>query len=71
MQEQAMEISPNPTPITEALAYSPKDAARVTGLGLTTIYRLINEGTLTSKTVGRRRLINAASVRALVEAEVA
>lgn len=60
-----------PTPLHEALAYSPKDAARVTGLGVTTIYKLLREGTLKSRHVGSRRLITATSVRALVEGEAA
>lgn len=58
-------------PLNEALAYSPKDAARVTGLGLTTIYRLVNDGRLERRKVGTRSLITAASLRRLVEGEAA
>lgn len=61
----------NPAPLSEALAYSPKDVSRVTGLGMTTIYKLLGDGTLKSRTIGRRRLVTAASVRALVEGEAA
>lgn len=57
--------------LDEALAYSPKDAARVTGLGLTTIYRLVNDGTLDRRKVGTRSLITATSLRRLVEGEAA
>lgn len=60
-----------PAPLSEALAYSPKDAARVTGLGLTTIYRLVNDGRLDRRKVGTRSLITAASLRRLVEGEAA
>ena len=59
----------NPVPLSEALAYSPKDAARVSGLGLTTVYRLINEGTLERRKIGTRSLIPARSLRALIEGE--
>lgn len=57
--------------LSEALAYSPKDAARVSGLGLTTVYRLINEGTLERRKIGTRSLIPARSLRALIEGEAA
>lgn len=60
-----------PTPLHEALAYSPKEAARVTGLGITTVYSLLKDGTFRSRTLGRRRLISAASVREFVEGEAA
>lgn len=53
----------------QPLAYSPKDAARVTGLGLTTIYRLINDGTLDRRKVGSRSLVTASSVRRLLGME--
>lgn len=66
-----MPLNSAPPPLTEALAYSPKDAARVTGLGLTTIYRLVNDGTLDRRKVGTRSLITATSLRRLVEGEAA
>lgn len=58
-------------PLDEALAYSPKDAARVTGLGVTTIYKLLGNGTLKSRHLGSRRLISAASLRSFIEGEAA
>lgn len=63
--------STNTVPLSEALAYSPKEAARVSGLGLTTVYRLINEGILERRKVGTRSLIPARSLRALIEGEAA
>jgi len=43
----------------DADAYNPDAAARRLGLGRTTTYRLIKEGTLRSIKVGRRRLVPA------------
>jgi excisionase family DNA binding protein len=37
----------------------------MTGLGKTTIYRLISEGRIESVAIGRRRLINVKSLLAL------
>lgn len=50
----------------ERLAYGPDDAATVTGLGRTTIYEMLASGELRSVKVGRRRLIPASALRALV-----
>ncbi|MEP0192037.1 MAG: helix-turn-helix domain-containing protein [Erythrobacter sp.] len=58
-----------PSPLVEALAYSPRDAARVSGLGVTTIYKLINEGQLDRRKVGSRSLVTATSLRRLIEGE--
>jgi excisionase family DNA binding protein len=35
----------------------PRQACELSGLGLTTLYRLINDGTLETRLVGRARLI--------------
>ncbi len=59
-------ITPN-TP--EPLAYSVADACRVSSLGKTQIYALIGAGRLESRKVGKRTLIPAASLRALIEGE--
>ncbi len=59
-------ITPN-TP--EPLAYSVADACRVSSLGKTQIYALIGSGRLESRKVGKRTLIPAASLRALIEGE--
>ena len=49
------------------LAYPVKDACHVVGIGRTKLYQLINNGTLRTVLVGRKRLVNADSLRALVE----
>jgi excisionase family DNA binding protein len=49
------------------LSYSIKDACVATGIGRTKLYQLINNGTLHTVLVGRKRLVNADSLRALVE----
>ncbi|MEN9924146.1 MAG: hypothetical protein RL268_272 [Pseudomonadota bacterium] len=59
-------ITPN-TP--EPLAYSVADACRVSSLGKTQIYALIGAGRLECRKVGKRTLIPAASLRALIEGE--
>lgn len=60
-----------PPALDAAIAYSPKDAAIVTGLSRTTLYKLIGEGRLELRKVGTRSLIPAASLRALIEGEAA
>ena len=55
--------------ITEPLAYSVDDACRVSSLGKTKLYELLNEGRLQVSKVGKRTLISAASLRALIEGE--
>lgn len=60
-----MQTAPNPEP----LAYSVADAVRVSSIGRTRIYALINEGKLQARKVGKRTLIPAASLRALIEGD--
>ncbi len=55
----------NETP--EKLLLSIPDFMAVTGLGRTTVYAIIGDGSLESVTVGRRRLIPTAAARAWVE----
>lgn len=45
------------------------DAARTLGIGRTHVYRLISEGKIDTILLGRRRLIKAASLQKLIEAE--
>ncbi len=52
------------------LAYSIKQAAHLTSLGKTRIYELIQEGKLIKRRVGRRSLITAESLHALLEGDV-
>lgn len=42
-----------------------EEVRRVTGLGRTTIYKLIGDETLESITIGKRRLIRLSSARSL------
>lgn len=51
----------------EPLAYSVAEACRVSSIGKTRLYALINEGKLRATKVGKRTLISAASLRALIE----
>ena len=54
-------------PRAERLAYSIETAADASGLSRATLCRLIADGTLRSTKVGRRRLIPATALHALVE----
>ena len=56
-------IPDNPEP----LAYSIADACKVTSIGRTRLYSLINEGRLEVRKIGKRTLIPAASLRRLIE----
>jgi excisionase family DNA binding protein len=51
------------------LAYSIQEAARVSSLGRTRLYQLINEGKLSARKIGKRTIIPAASLLALIEGE--
>lgn len=51
----------------DPLYLSVAEASRITGLGRTTLYQLISDGTIQSFTIGRRRLIVGESLRRLPE----
>lgn len=53
----------------EPLAYSVADAIRVSSIGKTRLYSLIKEGKLEARKIGKRTLIPAASLRALIDGE--
>lgn len=53
----------------EPLAYSINEACRVSSLGRTRLYQLIAEGRLKVRKIGKRTLIPAASLRALIEGQ--
>jgi excisionase family DNA binding protein len=53
----------------EPLAYSINEACRVSSLGRTRLYQLIGEGKLDVRKIGKRTLIPAASLRALISGE--
>lgn len=48
------------------LAYSVAEAAKLTGLGKTTLYALIGNGTLPSRKIGKRRLIASTDIATLI-----
>lgn len=50
----------------QRLAYSVAEAAKVSGLGRTTLYSLIASGELPSKKIGKRRIIPADGLRQLL-----
>lgn len=49
------------------LAYSISEACKVSSFGRTYLYQLIKEGQLEARKVGRRTLVTARSLRALIE----
>ena len=51
----------------EPLAYSIREACRISSLGRTCLYQLIREGRLKTCKIGKRTLIPAASLRALID----
>jgi excisionase family DNA binding protein len=53
----------------EPLALSVNDAARVLGLGRTSIYAMIDDGRLEKFKLGRRTLIKTSSIRRLVDSQ--
>ena len=52
---------------SDRLAVSPAEAARLAGVGRTTIYEAIGSGALRSLKIGKRRLILIVSLRAWLE----
>jgi excisionase family DNA binding protein len=50
------------TPLTVTV----EEVKRLTGLGHTTIYALMKDGRLKSTTIGRRRMIDNSSLKALL-----
>ncbi|MFT4055210.1 MAG: helix-turn-helix domain-containing protein [Novosphingobium sp.] len=55
----------------DRLAYSVSDACAVLSIGKTSLYALINSGKLPKRKAGRRTLIPASAVKALVDGEAA
>ena len=54
-------------PISERLACTVSDACAFSSIGKTKLYELINNGTLATARVGRRRLVVVSSLKALLE----
>lgn len=55
--------------LPQPLAYSVADACKVSSIGKTRLYALIAEGRLEARKIGKRTLIPAASLRALIDGE--
>jgi excisionase family DNA binding protein len=51
--------------LTRPIWVSPKEASRLTAIGLTRLYELLADGTLKSVKVGRKRLISFDSLQSL------
>ena len=51
--------------LTRPLWVRPQEACRLTGLGLTRIYELLNSGDLESRKLGRARLVSVSSIERL------
>ena len=58
-----------PRDFAKPLWVSPRRASQLTGIGLTRIYELLNDATLASRKVGRRRLVSYASLETLGESQ--
>ncbi len=50
----------------ERLTISVAEIVHVLGMGKTTVYKMLNNGTLASVRVGRRRLVSCASLQRLL-----
>ncbi|WP_260598305.1 helix-turn-helix domain-containing protein [Sphingomonas endolithica] len=51
----------------DPITVSIENASKALGLNMTSVYGLINEGKLATVKIGRRRLVKADSIRALVD----
>ena len=51
----------------ERLAVSPAEAARITGIGRTTLYAALGSGALRSLKIGKRRLITIEALKAWLD----
>lgn len=66
--ESGTDDKPKSRTRAEPLSYTIAGAMEATGLGRSTLYNLMGEGTLSKLKVGRRTLIRADSIRALIGA---
>jgi excisionase family DNA binding protein len=66
MKSQSESFAINTSPNSRnPIWVSPKEASRLTAIGLTRLYELINDHTLESVKVGRKRLVSFASLEKL------
>ena len=61
-----MDYSPPPPHHRQFLAYSVRSACDISGIGRTTLYRLIAEGKIDARSCGGRTIVIAASLEAYV-----
>lgn len=61
----------NPPATIEPISVDIATAVKLTSIGRTRIYQLISEGALASNTIGRRRVIPYAALKALAIGEAA
>lgn len=66
-QGNRMIESTSPADTLAPLAYSVSEACKVSSIGRTYLYQLINEGRLEVRKIGKRTLITARSLRFLIE----
>jgi excisionase family DNA binding protein len=59
-------VKPDDIPFEQRPSCTMREACRATGLSRTTLYERMAAGELKTKTIGRRRLVNVASLLALV-----
>ena len=68
MKSQSESFAINASPNSRnPIWVSPKEASRLTAIGLTRLYELLNDNTLKSIKLGRKRLVSYASLEALAE----
>lgn len=69
MNTQTLKTLENPLPARPAgrLSYSVEEVISLTGLGRTTLYRLMAQGELISCKIGRRRLIRASDLNVFLD----
>lgn len=61
-----MSVTATADSATDRIAVSPREAARLLGLSVPTLYDLLNSGRIPSVRVGSRRLIAVEALRRLV-----
>lgn len=61
------DAEPERPDLGDRLAVSPREAARLLGVSVPTIYELLGSGRVHSVKVGTRRLVSVAALRAFVD----
>ena len=65
-EEASNQTEGRSVPFAQRLTCSISDACDATGLSRAKLYQLISDGSVSSTTVGRRRLVHVRSLRTLV-----